>query len=440
MDWKVVTTAGAWRQLQHYLWPEISKWAGRLRWDMLGRPPFTNRELLALHLKLRHGEALAAAASNPALIEGAHADALLYVYDESKSINAGIFDASEGAFAGSGEAYALALSTPGQPAGRFYNIHARKPGYEDWHARHVTLAEAVAAGRVSAEWADQRERQWGTESALYVNRVLGEFHAGDEESVIPLAWAEAAVERWEAWQDAGAQLPPGRRVVGVDVARFGQDKTVLAVRQGNVVTELRAYTKADTMQTTGRVVGLLHGQPDALAVVDVVGIGAGVVDRLAEQGFQVVAFSAGSGTRERDRSGELGFVNVRAAAWWRMRERLDPSGRPDICLPPDDELLGDLTAPKWRELSGGKIAIESKDDMRSRIGRSTDYADAVIQSFETTSGVVSAEGSSVFPWRVDAAAWAGTSYSGELDDDEPFDLRYPLELVDCLPDDDEWSW
>ncbi|MGH3168261.1 MAG: hypothetical protein ACRDN0_20555, partial [Trebonia sp.] len=190
-DWKAVTTAGAWRQLTNYLWPEIHKWSGRLRWDKVRDHPFSRSELLNLNMRLAHGQASSAACSNPALIEGAHADRLLFVYDESKAIPAGTFDACEGAFAGTGEAYALAMSTPGDPSGRFYDIHARRPGYEDWHARHITLDEAMAAGRISPDWAEQRRRQWGADSAAYANRVLGDFHAADEDTVIPLRWIEA---------------------------------------------------------------------------------------------------------------------------------------------------------------------------------------------------------------------------------------------------------
>lgn len=86
--------------------------------------------------------------------------------------------------------------------GRFYDIHSRKPGYEDWTVRHVTLGEAIKAGRISPDWAEQRKRQWGEDSAIYQNRVLGEFAASDEDAVVPLAWVEAAVERWHAWNDA----------------------------------------------------------------------------------------------------------------------------------------------------------------------------------------------------------------------------------------------
>jgi len=68
------------------------------------------------------------------LIEGAHAESLLYIFDESKSIAAPVFDAAEGAFAGPGEVFALAQSTPGEPSGRFYDIHARASGLEDWRS------------------------------------------------------------------------------------------------------------------------------------------------------------------------------------------------------------------------------------------------------------------------------------------------------------------
>lgn len=415
IDWKIVTTAGAWRQLEKYLWPEIHKWARRLKWDALGRAPFREgRELLDLSLQLEHGEAFAAASSNAALIEGAHADAVLYLFDEAKAIPPSVWDAAEGAFSGATngrEALALAQSTPGEPTGRFYDIHTRRPGLEDWWARHVTLDEAIAAGRVSETWAMQRELQWGRNSAAFANRVLGEFHSSDEDAVIPLAWVEAANERWRAWVDAGRREPPGRMVVGVDVARFGDDKTVLAVRKGDVVEELRVTAKQDTMETVGAVGGLLaHGtySVNAVAVVDTDGLGAGVTDRLREQGRRTIAFHAGTRTDKKDRSGELGFVNTRSAAWWNLRELLDPAYDEQIALPDDPELIGDLTAPHWKVLSGSKIEVEKRDSIVSRLGRSPDRGTAVVQAFWTPSVVA-------------PAASAVASYDGLEEDDELLD-------------------
>lgn len=385
-DWKVLTTASAWRHLAIYLWPEIAKWARRIKWDVLGRAPFSEvSELLALNLKLGHGAASAVASNKPELIEGAHADSLLYLIDEAKIVPNATWDAIEGAFSGGRpdglpEAFALAISTPGPPAGRFYDIHSRKPGLEDWWTRHVTLEEAVAAGRISREWAEQRRRQWGQDSALYANRVLGEFHASDEDSVIPLAWVEAAVERWHAWDAAGRPPLDGKRVLGVDVARSGGDSTVIAHRHGVAVVELEPHDREDTMQTTGRVqASLVDG---AVPVVDSVGVGGGVVDRLRELRVPVLAYTGAAKTRVRTRDEEFGFVNVRSAAYWRMRELLDPAFGAEVMLPPDDLLLADLTAPTWSITTGvpPKIQIERKEDLVARLGRSPDRGDAVVMA------------------------------------------------------------
>jgi hypothetical protein len=389
-DWKVPTTASVWRQLEKFLWPEIHKWVKKLDWEKLERRPFIEGdELLDMSIKLRTGEAFAVASDDPAKIEGAHADQLLYIYDESKAILPETFDASEGAFSGAGadtaaEAFALASSTPGEPNGRFYDIQKRRPGTEDWAVRAVSKEEVINAGRMSDEWAKQRKEQWGDESAVYINRVLGEFASAEEDTVIPLSWVEQANLRWLELHDQEGELrDPVRPLnnVGCDIARSGKDKTVLALRSGCVILELRRYTRQGTMDSAGRIVGVLRGT-EAWATVDVIGIGAGVVDRLVELGQPTVAFNASRKTEVLDSSGELEFVNCRAASWWNLRELLDPDAQTEpIALPPDDMLTGDLTAPHWKVMSGGRIQVESKDDIIKRLGRSTDDGDAVVMAF-----------------------------------------------------------
>jgi len=386
-DWKVPTTASSWRQLSKYLWPEIAKWSRRLKWERVGRQMFDKRtELLTLNLKLATGEAFAVASDSYELIEGAHADQLLFVMDEAKAIKPELFDACEGALAGGGnaEAFALAISTPGEPQGRFYDMHSRKPGYEDWWVKRVSLQDAVDAGRISLEWAEQRKKQWGERSAVYQNRVEGEFCASDDDSVIPLAWVERANERWDEWKETKEYAP--FTSVGVDVSRSANgDKTCLALRHDAVITELRRSTEVEVMSVTGQVAGILR-KWGGEAVVDVIGIGAGVVDRLREQGFKVCPFNAAERSEAKDKSGELEFLNTRAAAWWQFRELLDPANNESVALPPDDELIGDLTAPHWKVTSAGKIQIESKDDIRKRLGRSTDSADPVVMAFYSEPG------------------------------------------------------
>lgn len=397
-DWKIPTTASAWLQLTHYLWPEVHKWARRIRWDRTGREPFSERtELMTLGLKLRYGEAFSASPADAALVEGAHADQLLYVFDEAKTIPVDIWDAAEGAFSGAGadtasDAFALAISTPGEPNGRFYELHKRQAGTEDWDAMHVRRERVVKAGRMSEEWATSRRRQWGASSAVYLNRVEGEFASSDEDGVIPLGWVEAANQRWR--ERHGPSLtdwvaPGPLEVAGVDCSGAGKDCTVIARRHGDDVAPLERPRKAagnetgdEEMATVGRIVAVLSAHEHAKAVVDAGGLGSGVVGRAREkiQRHRIVAFLAGAATKRRDRNGEFGFVDVRSAAWWNLREMLDPDFDPQLALPPEDELTGDLTAPHWKPQSAGRIKVESKDEIRRRLGRSTDAGDAVVQA------------------------------------------------------------
>ena len=383
VDWKIPTTASVWRQLEKFLWPEIHKWTRKLRWDVLGRVPFTEKELLKLSLKLEYGEAFALASDRSETIEGAHADEILYIFDEAKIVPDDTWDSAEGAFS-TGNAYWLSASTPGEPSGRFFQIQMKKPGFADWSVHHVSLEDAIAANRIKREWAEQRKIQWGEESAVYKNRVLGEFAASEADSIIPLPWVEAAVERWYA-----VTKNDKFTCIGVDVARYGEDKTCLAFRYENLISQIVKYERQDTMETTGRVAMALDRLP-GYAIVDVIGIGAGVVDRLLELEYSVIPFASSEGTVQKDKSGLLGFLNKRSHAWWRMRELLDPANDVGIALPPDDSLIGDLTAPRWKVNSSGKIQVESKDSLRDRLKRSTDSGDAVVMAFyeESSEGIL----------------------------------------------------
>ena len=392
IDWKVMTTAGSWHQLESYLWREITKWARRLNWEKMGRlPPNERNELMKTKFRLRHGDADAASPDTPEKVEGLHADHVLLCLDEAKIISSDTFDSVEGALSGAGEgsdleAYALAISTPGEPSGRFYDIHRRAPGLEDWSVRHVTIDEAIAAGRVTQSWVNQRRLLWGEHSALFQNHVMGEFCADDEDSIISLSWVEAAVERWRVWDAAGRPEQDGAHIAGVDIARSGKDRSVVAVRHGDVIVSLTAFPRGDLMETTGRVKAIMDRDPECRAMVDVIGLGAGVYDRLREQGVKADPFNAGRKVTQKDRTGQFGFANLRSAGWWRLSEMLNPAYGATLALPPDDELAGDLTSLHKKFMSDGRIMVEPKDDVRKRIGRSTDRGDAVMQSCWGASG------------------------------------------------------
>lgn len=287
---------------------------------------------------------------------------------------------------------------------------------------------------LSPNWVEERLKRWGPKSALWIAKVRGQFPPTGSEGIIPLAWVQAAVNRWQnrfgtkqleaettdqvpstTTESAVAPSPegtvhpstaghargssrgpvpfsdpfyiPGRRVYAVDVARTGNDETAIATRQGPVVFDVDEIGYQDTMETVGHIVPLM-AHPQSLAIVDVIGVGAGVVDRLRELGHNVTAFNASERTDMRDRTGEFRFLNTRAAAWWNLRDMLDPSafksGEAEIELPPDEDLIADLTIPTYRHLAGGIIRLQEKDEIRKRLGRSPDKGDAVVMAFWTS--------------------------------------------------------
>jgi hypothetical protein len=169
-------------------------------------------------------------------------------------------------------------------------------------------------------------------------------------------------------------------VLGVDVGHLGEDRTVITTRQGDVVMSIESWAKRDTVQVAALCEHRAARYVRPSIVVDGIGIGAGVVDQLRTRGLDVVPFIASQATKRRDSTGTQGFSNLRSAAWWHLRELLDPAMDARLALPPDDDLTADLVTPRFEPVTGGKIKVESKDDIRKRLGRSTDYGDAVVQA------------------------------------------------------------
>lgn len=409
IDWKIITTASSWLQLKDYLWPEIHKWAKFIDWEKLGIPePSSGNDLLDLGLKWKWGAASAAASSDPAKMEGAHATHLMYVLDEAKAIQDGTWNAIEGAFSTEDidqprvdseekvqaddprvlvkNILAVAMSTPGPATGRFYSIATKKPGFEDWTVRKVDREEVVNAGRMSLKWAEQRRKQWGEGSSVYKMRVLGEFFLDDPEALVPLSWVEAAQERWQDWKARGRPPLEGKRWLGVDVAGGGADRTVMARRQGASITRLE-YPSATDLMKVAREVAKVR---DYRHVIDTLGVGQGVTSKLREmyQAGEIqekpIPFVGAASTDLMNMTREYGFVNARSAAWWMIREALDPQNETGAMLPPDPELVADLTAPTWSISQSGtppRIKVEPKDKVKEKLGRSPDFGDAVAMAY-----------------------------------------------------------
>mgnify|MGYP000594341667 CR=1 FL=1 len=212
--------------------------------------------------------------------------------------------------------------------------------------------------------------------------LLGDFEAGMEDDiwqVIPTAWVEAAMARWVDRSPKGEMMS-----MGVDVARGGRDDTIIATRHRTehhalYFAPLIAVPKDQTDDGDKCAASVLvRRRDDAPVNIDVIGVGASPYDSIKRTGAQVYGVNvAEAPSRTADRTGRLTFSNLRTDLWWRMRELLDPTYDTGIVLPPDQALLAELCAPRWK-LVGKQIQVESREEIVKRIGRSPDRATAVI--------------------------------------------------------------
>jgi hypothetical protein len=211
--------------------------------------------------------------------------------------------------------------------------------------------------------------------------LYGDFKAGVQEDAwqaIPTKWIKAAIERWKL-----RPQPQGPMIaMGMDVAHGGKDKTCFAPRYGDWFGQIVSHPGSSTPDgKSAAALAIKAYQPGAVINVDAIGYGASAAERLKDPapdgyGVKANAVNVGAKSKYRDKSGKYQMFNVRAEMFWRMREALDPDNDPTLCLPDDAEMLADLTSMKY-EVTPSGIKIESKDDIKERIGRSPDKGDAV---------------------------------------------------------------
>lgn len=206
--------------------------------------------------------------------------------------------------------------------------------------------------------------------------LYGDFKAGrvaDAFQVIPTAWIDAAMARWKPLD----VLPP-QDSLGNDAARGGKDEHVTIARHGRWFSRPHAVpgTQVPTGQE-GAAAIITQWRDGAPVHVDVLGAGADVHGVLSAFGVQSVPIYFGETTTETTEHGRIGFANVRALLWWRMREALNPSSNRGLALPPDPRLRADLAAVKWK-LRGNKIQVIPRDEIVTALGRSPDYGTAAI--------------------------------------------------------------
>lgn len=364
---KIAATAPTSHQLQDVLWGEIAKWWGKL-------PPAL-KDLLAVksdrvELVSNPMESFAVARTarkeQPEAFQGFHSENMLFLVDEASGVEDVIFQVGQGAMSTRG-AKTLLAGNPTRTQGYFFDaFHAMK---NNWHTIKVSCKDSKM---VDPSFIESMKKQWGEDSDIFRVRVLGDFPVSDSNTVIPLELAEAAV---------GREVEPalGKVIWGVDVARYGGDKTALAKRRKNIlVDKVKTWHNKDLMQTVGLIVQeyeetKYQDRPDHI-LVDSIGLGSGVVDRLKELGYPV----RGINVSESPSVNDTKFERLRDELWWRAREWLEQR---DCRIPDQPELIGDLTIPTYEVRSSGKIKVESKSDIKKRLPRSPDMGDAFCLTF-----------------------------------------------------------
>lgn len=380
-DARVLVTAPSSGQLEDAYIPEFKKWvntlpaelrecwtikAERFEFKFDPRQPFENFITIKTARK-----------DSPESMQGMNAPNVLVLVDEAAAVDDTLFESLSGSLAGNrGKTCLFLTGNPNRTSGFFYESHTVEK--EQWKTFHVSSEDCE---RVSESWIGRMKRKYGDDSDPYRIHVLGEFPRGESNTVIPVDIVEAAVNR-----DVEA-VPDAPVVWGLDVARFGSDASALAKRKGNVLLgKIQTWRSLDTMQLAALVEAeyeaSVHPYRPTEILVDVIGIGAGVVDRLRQLGLPVRGINVSETPALKGQ-----HINLRAELWYQMKAWLEQR---DVQLPNDKEMVEELVSVRFEYTDRGKIKLESKQTMRKRGADSPDRADALALTFASTAAALSA--------------------------------------------------
>lgn len=364
---KVVVTAPTSAQLFDAMFAELKRWVGML--------PLPLQELIDVKqdrvvFRAAPDEMFISArtsrAEQPEALQGIHSEHVMLVADEASGVPEQVFEAAAGSMSGH-SAVTLLLGNPTRSSGFFYDTHNRLSS--EWTTFRVSCEDSP---RVSADYVQEMKSRYGEDSNAYRIRVLGDFPRSDDDTVIPMELLESAKMR-----DVQGSLS-SRPIWGLDVARFGNDSSSLCKRRGNVVpTSARVWKNLDLMQLTGAVVAEYElceeaDRPEEI-LVDSIGLGAGVVDRLRELGLPARGINVSESASFKGM-----YVNLRAELWYRALAWFE---KRDVAIPNDDRLISELATVRYKFASNGKRQIESKDEIKKRGLKSPDVADSFVLTF-----------------------------------------------------------
>jgi hypothetical protein len=357
---QIVVTANTQQQLATKTWRELSKWNQKalngewFKWTATRFSLVGAEETWSAH-------AIPWSENNSEAFAGTHEENVLIVFDEASAIPDVIWEVCEGAMTTEGAKWA-AFGNPTRNTGRFHACFNRYR--HRWFNMQIDSRSARMTDKEQIqEWIDD----YGEDSDFVRVRVRGVFPRAGDTQFIPADLVETAVKN-EAYVPHGTP-----KLMGVDVARFGSDQSVIAMRHGRKLEPLLKYRELDTMALASLVADKINEfSPDAV-FVDGVGVGSGVVDRLRQLGFDIIEVISG---KSPDEGNKDKYANKRAEMWDRMKHWLEGADIPD-----DKDLVADLMSPEYGFNARMKLQLEKKEDMKKRGLASPDCADAVALTF-----------------------------------------------------------
>lgn len=359
-DCAVVATANTKTQLQTKLWRELALWHKR----SLFEPWF---QWMATSLRAIEApetwvaNAIPWSVNNPEAFAGLHGQYVLVLFDEASAIEDIIWETMEGAMTTAGfTPIWVVQGNPTRSSGGFYKcFHDPK---SPWKTFKIDSRTARMTNKAQLqEWIER----WGADSNFARTRIYGEFPTVGDMQFIASNLVDRAIANKRA-----PEIDQDYLVLGVDIARKGSDTSVIQPRTSNRTLKPRVYRIPDTMLLAATIADAIDELHPDTVFVDGNGIGAGVVDRLRQLGYDVIDVLGQSAALDER------YYNKRAECYGGLREWL----RGDVQLPPDDELREELVGLEY-DLRRDRILLEDKDDIRDRIGRSPDKADALALTF-----------------------------------------------------------
>lgn len=379
---KVIATAPTMQQLYDVLWAEISKWLDSSKVKNL--LTWTKTKVY-MNGDSERWFATAKTATKPENMQGFHEDHMLIVVDEASGVADPIMEAILGTLTGFDNKLLL-MGNPNRIEGVFFDAFNKD---RDKFKTHTVSSRN--SKRTSRDNIAMLESKYGKDSDVVRVRIDGQFPKGALDSFISLETVEFACSKENRIKQQDIDTAQILHI-GVDVARFGDDKTVITPRISAKVFEFRKYTKKSTMETAGNVVKCYRDYmrqfphiKKCLIKVDDSGVGGGVTDRLneviREEKLPCMVIPVNNG----DSATDGYYFNLGAQIWGNIKELLENNfsnnlqGKPDVQieLPYDEEMIKQLSVRKYHMTSKGKIQLESKEDMKKRGLGSPDTADSL---------------------------------------------------------------